>query len=110
RHVSGGCWVTRGTNAQAQARAPGHANPTYDRAQTGRGARRVCGASLRPIHRAPAPRGRCRSGAAAPQPAVAARDEGEPRLVAGPARVFRQLELLLGRVPALAVLAELLHL
>src|SRR5260370_41134857 len=51
-----------------------------------------------------------RSGAAAPERAVTPCDEGQAILVAGPAGVFRQLEFLLGRVPALAAQAERLHL
>src|SRR5262245_8078509 len=48
------------------------------------------------------------SGAAAPQAAIAPRDEGQAVRVTRPALVFRQLEFLLGRVPALTVLTELL--
>src|SRR3569833_77610 len=47
---------------------------------------------------------------AAPQAAVAPRHERQTVGVAGHARVFLQLELLLGLVPAFAGLAELLHL
>ena len=53
-----------------------------------------------------APR-RHRSGAAAPEPAIAPRDERQAVLVARPARVFRQLEILLGRLPALSVSAPI---
>src|SRR5205823_10006368 len=46
------------------------------------------------------PRARQRgSGAAAPQPAIAPEDEGHCGLVIGPARVFRQLDLFLRRLP-----------
>src|SRR5437763_11032570 len=51
-----------------------------------------------------------RSGAAAPEAAVAPRHERQAVGVARHALVLRQLELLLGFVPALAGLAELLHL
>src|SRR6476469_4483150 len=51
-----------------------------------------------------------RSGAAAPQSAVAPRYERQAVGIARHARVLLQLELLLGLVPALAGLAELLHL
>src|SRR5262249_18481009 len=50
------------------------------------------------------------SGTPTPQPAIAPRHEGQAVLIAGPACVFRQLEVLLGRLPAFAVLSQLLHL
>src|SRR5262249_53047570 len=50
------------------------------------------------------------SGPATPQPAIAPRHEWQAVLIAGPIRVFRQLEILLGRLPAFAVLPHLLHL
>src|SRR3989441_7866375 len=50
-----------------------------------------------------------RSGAAAPEPAIAPQDERQRRLVSGPALVFRQLQLLLDRLPALAGLGLGLH-
>src|SRR5262245_43135394 len=53
---------------------------------------------------------RAKSGAAAPEPTVAPGDELQTVFIPRPASVFRQLELLLGRFPALAVLPELLHL
>src|SRR5262245_34120452 len=49
-------------------------------------------------------------GATTPEPAITPRDEWQAVVVAGPARVFRQLEILLRRLPALAVLGRLLHL
>src|SRR5215470_13941916 len=50
------------------------------------------------------------SGAPAPQPTIAPRHERQAVLIAGPACVFRQLEVLLGRLPAFAILPQLLHL
>ena len=49
------------------------------------------------------------SGAAAPQRTIAARDEQQSAAVAGPVLVGGEVELLLGRVPALAFLCQLLH-
>src|SRR5437667_9005176 len=45
-----------------------------------------------------------------PQPAVAPRHIGQAVLVVRPACVFRELEVLLGRLPAFAVLRLRLHL
>src|SRR6185312_3934307 len=50
------------------------------------------------------------SGAAPPKPAVTSCDELQAVFVTWPACVFRQLEILLGRLPAFAVLRALLHL
>ena len=50
------------------------------------------------------------SGAAPPKPAVTSCDELQAVFVTRPACVFRQLEILLGRLPAFAVLRALLHL
>src|SRR5262245_27537251 len=50
------------------------------------------------------------SGAATPQPAIAPGHELQAVLIARPIRVFRQLEIHLGRLPAFAVLPHLLHL
>src|ERR1700694_3663758 len=49
------------------------------------------------------------SGAVAPEPAVAPRDEGQARRIARPALVLGQLEFLFSGIPAFAVLRELLH-
>src|SRR5262249_15177054 len=49
-------------------------------------------------------------GAATPEPAIAPRDEWQAVVIARPARVFWQLEILLRGPPALAVLSRLLHL
>src|SRR5262245_39457813 len=56
------------------------------------------------------PQERAILGTPTPKPAVAPRDEGQTLVVAGPCRVFRQLELFFCRIPAFAFLAELLHL
>ena len=50
------------------------------------------------------------SGAAPPKPAVTSCDELQAVFVTWPVGVFRQLEILLGRLPAFAVLRALLHL
>src|SRR5262245_50337507 len=49
-------------------------------------------------------------GSSAPQAAIAAHDERQAVLVAGPARVLLELDLLLGRLPALAFARPLLDL
>src|SRR5947209_9902119 len=49
------------------------------------------------------------SGAAAPEPAIAARDELQAVLIARPTRVFLQLERLLALVPALTGEPERFH-
>src|SRR5439155_7260152 len=78
-------------------------NESCSRRMTGAArARSKCSGTTRRLRHA--------SGAAAPQRAVTPCDEGQAVLVAGPARVFRQLELLLGRVPALAALSQRPHL
>src|SRR5262245_513118 len=49
------------------------------------------------------------SGAAAPQAAIAAGDEGQAGRVARPVLVAFELELLLGRLPAFSLARQLLH-
>src|SRR5262249_33436428 len=66
-----------------------------------RSARKFCGAAAA-CHMCDVRSGRGASGAAAPEPAIAACDELQAVLIAGPACVFLKLERLLALVPTFA--------
>src|SRR5262249_42057450 len=74
-----------------------------------RSARKFCGAAAA-CHMCDVRSGRGASGAAAPEPAIAACDELQAVLIAGPACVFLKLERLLALVPTFAGEPHRLHL